>query len=624
MNLPATDATAPAPTQDRVARMTADQSPQIARNPHFTVRPRLHKLARLATVILLAPAVLGQTVDPPGNPALRAELTGLLRAGTPEAAVRHAQAALKKSPDDPGVRHEYVTLHLALARNWLAQHRYDACLTALQAILAAEPDHEQALALRRQIRAAHTDADSCADQLDQLLRLELFEAALDRAKALKSLRPDLAQTLAAPERAAWLGTADDHYLARNFNEAFALYEQVLAGRPDAPADVHTRWALSLALALSESDFSQAMDPNAAGRLLARAIDVLRKTDEPAISLIIGGLLAERAGQLLDAGRTYAEALGTPWKLPPADRRRETIAGLRRRAVRRLRGLYKTTPTHRREGLWIIALPNVWKQQQTPHFDVYARNDLIADRVAEALEYHYPRLANWLGVPTAETWEPRLEVRVHATQQDLHDSTATSGITFAVSRTRLRGDRVILRKLEVFQADPWLLGSTLPHELTHALLADAYRRATPPLAIDEGLALQAEPPARRLMYRRRLSGPLPSPGGLLTARGLPADVERFYARCDALTGWLLDRQGQRLSVAQESSPIPTLLAAFQAGLKTDWWTSFGWEAEPAMRADWQVWFAARRDPPRMPLMILVEPSPEHRKDAETPRPGADSP
>lgn len=68
--------------------MTAEQSPQIHRNPHFTVRPRLHKLARLATVILLTPAVLGQTVDPPGNPALRAELTGLLRAGTPEAAVR--------------------------------------------------------------------------------------------------------------------------------------------------------------------------------------------------------------------------------------------------------------------------------------------------------------------------------------------------------------------------------------------------------------------------------------------------------------------------------------------------------------------------------------------------------
>ena len=34
----------------------------------------------------------------------------------------------------------------------------------------------------------------------------------------------------------------------------------------------------------------------------------------------------------------------------------------------------------------------------------------------------------------------------------------------------------------------------------------------------------------------------------------------------------------------------------------------------MLADWHEWYAARSNPQRMPLMILVEPSPEHRRDA----------
>lgn len=545
---------------------------------------------------------------PPGDPALRAELTRLLRTGSPEKAIRRAQAALQQQPASRHVRHEYISLHLALAQNWLGANQYDAGLTALEAVLAVDPQHEQARAMCEQITAARAHADEYADQLEELIHLELFDAALDRVKELKVLRPAPAAELVPRGRAAWLGTADDHYLARNFNEAFALYENVLVLDAEAPAEVHSRWALSLALALAESDFSQPMDPNVAGRLLARAVDVLGQTNEPIVGLVIGGLLAERAGQLVDAGRTYAEALGEPWELPPTDRRRAQVARLRGAAVGRLRALYETTPTRRRTGSWAIALPNVWKHRQTARFDVYARNDLIAARVTEALEFHYPRLAKWLGVLAPEDWQPRLEVRVHASRPDLHAATGTQGITCAVSHTRLQGERVLLRKLEVCQTDPWLLSATLPHELTHAILADAYRRQTPPLAIDEGLALQAEPPARRLMYRRRLDGPRPEPAQLLVTRRPPADLEQFYAHCDALTTWLLDRRGGQLGPDARSTAIPALLAIFHDGVNQDWWQPCGWQTVAAMNTDWQVWFDARRNPPRMPLMILLEPSP----------------
>ena len=576
---------------------------------HSTARVPLLKATACMLGLWSAVAAFGQA----GDSRLRDELADFLRQGTPDAAIRRVQAALRLTPDDPNVRHEYVSLHLALARSWLAAGDYDACLAAVEAVRAVEPNSEPALALRQEIDAARARAGEYAERLDELLRIDLFEAALDRARELKRLRPDLAAALASREQAAWLGAADDHYLARNFHEAFALYEQVLATDPDASPGVCSRWAVSLALALAEEGFDEPMDPDAAGRLLARAIDVLRKTSEPIVGQVLGGLLAERAGQLIDAGRTYAEALGTPWELPPVDRRRERVAELRRQAVQRVRELYKVTPTRRREGMWTIALPDVWKQRQTPHFDVYARSDMIATRVAEALEYHYPLLAEWLGVSADRDWQPRLEVRVHATREDMQQATGTRGITHAVSHTRLKGDRVVLRKLEVFQGDQWLLSATLPHELTHALLADAHRRSVPPLAIDEGLALQAEPPARRLMYRRLLSGRPPAPATLLAAAQPPADLERFYAQADALTSWLLDRQGQRPSAAAQPSPVAAVIAALPAASQPEWWAHFGWAGEAEMLADWHEWYAARSNPQRMPLMILVEPSAEHRRE-----------
>ncbi|MGD8450197.1 MAG: hypothetical protein PVJ57_00125 [Phycisphaerae bacterium] len=590
---------------------TTPEAVPFTRNRHSTARSRRVLGAAALTLALLSSFAPAQE-PAAANLELRAELTRLLKAGSPDQAVRTAQQALQHHPDDPGVRHEYVALHLALARDWLAARQYDACLAALEAVLAVEPQNETALALRTRIREARARLDDQVSEVRELLRLELFDAALARLRESIALRPDLTESLQDDLRAAWLGAADDHYLARNFAEAFALYEEALARDGGAPADVHSRWVLSLALALSETDAAEPLDPNVAGELLARAIDVLRRTNEPVLGQVVGGLLAERAGHLVDAGRTYAEALGQTWELPPVDRRRETVAKLRRQAVARVRALYQVTPTRRREGEWTIALPDVWKQRRTPHFDVYARNDLIATRVAETLEYHYPRLAEWLGVPARDAWDPPLEIRVHATRDDLHTATGTQGITNAVSRTRLQGQRVLSRKLEVFQADPWLLSATLPHELTHALLHDAYLQNSPALAIDEGLALQAEPPARRLMYRRRLTGSPPAPAELLAATTTGADLERFYAQADALTSLLLDRQGSRPAAQTQPTPIPALLAALRTSPADKWWQRFGWSSEAQMSADWQTWFAARAAPPRMPLMIRVPPAPEHRQ------------
>ncbi len=584
-------------------------APSRSESAYFRVsRRRLKTLARVIVLTTSAVSMARPGGGADGTP-LRETLTRLVERGETARALRQAQQALREDPDNEAVRNEYIDLHHSLARTWLAERRFEDVLTAVEAILAIDPQHEAARRMQREIERARERSSEHLEETDLLLKLELFDAAIERLDALAALRPELADQLKRRRLAALAGAADDHYLARNFNEAFALYEKVLSERPDASSAVHSRWAISLALALSEGGFSEEADPNAAGRLLARAIDVLERTREPIIGQIVGGMLAERAGKYLDAGRTYAEALGERWALSPVDRRQAILARWRERAIAQARAIYEQTPTERRNGFWSIALPETWKHRQTEHFDVYARNDQVAQRVAAGAEFHYDGIRNWLGAAGSSDWSARCELRVHATQEALHTATGTGGITYAVSNVRTQGERVLQRRLDVFQGDPWLLSSTLPHELTH-LVRGAAREKLPPLAVEEGIALQAEPPARKLMYRRLLDRQPPDPQALLAVAKLPKNVEGFYAEAGALTSWLLMRAAGEGPTG--AAPIARVLELFAGGVPADWWATLGFKRERTMRGSWSEWYAARRAPHRMALMILVEPSAGLRK------------
>jgi tetratricopeptide (TPR) repeat protein len=458
--------------------------PVTGRHNHCTA-----PICRLKHPILLLLAATASLAcawqDQPGNPALRRELTHLIESGATEQAVARAQAALRRNPDDPSVRHEYVTLHLALARDWLSQRRLDDCLAAVGAVLAVEPGHSEALEIQAEVVAARERAACQTPEIDRLLRLELFESALERIGEVKALRPDLAKSLAGRERVGWRGAADDHYFAGNFHEAFALYEHLRSLSEKESQEISARWLMALALALSQQDPSHPLDRDACQRLRERARAVGSEADQPLAGYAIDGLLAEQAGQQRAAGRSYAAGLGIAWEVPPADESNAAVVKLRQQVMQRLNALYDADRVRPRDGAWAIVLPDVWKQRRTEHFDVYARNDLVAERVAEAAEFHLSGLCDWLGIPATEAWEPRCELRVHATAPDLHEATETVGVTRALTEMRVQGESVRLRKTNLCQDDPWLLSSALPHELTHILLADAYRGGALPLAINEG-------------------------------------------------------------------------------------------------------------------------------------------
>lgn len=561
--------------------------------------------ARAATAacvaLFLAAASLAQ--PPAGETTLREELLALVRAGETSAAIDRAQSALKSAPADASVRREYVDLHVSLARAWIAQRRFEAALAALEAAAAVEPDNPQAQRLLGELRDARQRADKCVEEVDRLLRLELFDAALDALRDAAALRPELAASLAPQRRAAWLGAADDHYLARNFSEAFALYEQLLAIDPDAPPQIRTRWRLAAALALAEQP-AEALPPDAAARLGARLRAAPGDSADARVAATIGALLAERAGRPVEAGRGYCDALGEAWSLPPADQRRARVDELRSRALVRLRETYGATPTQRRGGFWSTALPSVWKSRNTPHFEVHARNDLIAERVADALEHHFAGLSAWLGVEMDREWTPRCVVRIHATQAELHAATQTSGIAYSVSNTRWQDGRIVARTIDGFQGDPWLLAGTLPHEVARHVVTQKFPEQRP-LAVAEGVALQAEPPARRLLFRRLLNGDVPDAGALLATDAIPDSAETFAAHSDALVGLLILRAPADSGGAQP--PAATLLRTAFPAAAGEWWRAFGWQTADAWQRDWREWCAARGRPARMPLMIQAPAS-----------------
>ncbi len=149
---------------------------------------------------------------------------------------------------------------------------------------------------------------------------------------------------------------------------------------------------------------------------------------------------------------------------------------------------------------------------------------------------------------------------------------------------------------------------------YLLIAEACRQAGPPLVIDEGLALQAEPPARRLMYRLLLPTTPTDPTVLLSNTTVPVDTERFYAEAGVLAAWLLDALDARRN-ADDPPLVSLLLRSAAQAQNPDWWRSFGFDSAAAAGAAWQAWSAAQRDPPRMPLMIRAEPPADRRRQPE---------
>lgn len=193
----------------------------------------------------------------------------------------------------------------------------------------------------------------------------------------------------------------------------------------------------------------------------------------------------------------------------------------------------------------------WRLQETVHFRIYSAPEMPVSNnlasVCEELRGHLQQ--TWLGEKETD-WTPKCVVVVH---RSLRGYTARLGPGSATSSgcasIEFEDGKVSARRIDLrADAADWL-SAALPHELTHVLLADHFSGRQPPRWADEGLAILAEPDAKRTQRFRAFEKGLArnatySARDLLTLADYPdaSRREAFYWQSASLVAYLAEREG----------------------------------------------------------------------------------
>ncbi len=187
--------------------------------------------------------------------------------------------------------------------------------------------------------------------------------------------------------------------------------------------------------------------------------------------------------------------------------------------------------------------------ETPSFQIHCCTsaDQLRELAAACERLKARGQTMWLS-ESSESWQPRCEVVVHSTVGAYsHTLGPGSERTSGCSTVRLHQGRVAERRIDLrSDADGWL-SDTLPHELTHVVLADRFTQRRIPAWADEGISMLAESPdklQRRLNELRSViaAGRTLKLSQLVALENGPASAERaaFYGQSVTLAGLLLER------------------------------------------------------------------------------------
>lgn len=504
-----------------------------------------------ASILLFAASgALPATADPnrsnPTRPAnadsVRIQVTRLIKEGRIDDAVRTVQTALKNAPDDAAIRNEFIDLHLSLARGWLREERFDDVAKALTAILSVAPGQPDALRLQRAIDDARRSIPKRIDGAKRWIDIEWFEPAFNTFRQAIALSPENRDRWLDDYRAAAVGAGDDHYLTKNFHQAFYYYDaatQLDAERNrSSDATLAARWIQSAIHALSH-DADLVGYPQDHWKMIYQRAEKLRFAEDEPFRLIIAGLAYESAGQADRAAESYINAIGDK----NSRHRRDSVAALRSAALNSVRQYYDVGLTRRRIGLWQRHESGDWQTLDVGRFRVHHRNPAVAQRVEDALNFHFSRIAHrWAHDEAEIPWSQPADIYIHADADAFAVATEQPGNVTAVSHVQLQGDRVISKRIDAHQRDPLLLSSSLAHELAHLMAAELRRDRPLPPVIAEGIALDVEPACRHRQFAR-IFADLKHPASLtklLAAADAHPPETNFYAEAHRLTTVLLSR------------------------------------------------------------------------------------
>ena len=212
--------------------------------------------------------------------------------------------------------------------------------------------------------------------------------------------------------------------------------------------------------------------------------------------------------------------------------------------------------------------------RTTNFVVTGTTRRIARRFAERAEKHRQELAKaWLGRELPD-WSSPCRVDLQLTGGRLGGMS-----TFDFGNTSAAWSPVRIALTGPADA---ILGNSLPHEVTHTILADYFRRPLPRWA-DEGTAIlcEGQDVQRRFDRMAQEMGrrwELFRLDYLFGLRDYPPRIDVFYAEGYSVTRFLVDRKDR-----------PTFLTFLRIGMDGDWAAAakqcYGFESLDEMQAAW---------------------------------------
>lgn len=139
-------------------------------------------------------------------------------------------------------------------------------------------------------------------------------------------------------------------------------------------------------------------------------------------------------------------------------------------------------------------PPASQMLETPNFRIVALGPQpISRATGDACEKLRDQLVRrWMGSSSEGAWTPKCEIVLHASDSSyLREMGQGAGSTVAASLVERKHQKISLRRIDIRPRANWI-AATLPHELTHVVVADLTPSQPLPRWLDEGIAILADP------------------------------------------------------------------------------------------------------------------------------------
>jgi hypothetical protein len=219
--------------------------------------------------------------------------------------------------------------------------------------------------------------------------------------------------------------------------------------------------------------------------------------------------------------------------------------------------------------------NRWQVVESANFRVYGTSalDQIA-RLTQTCEEIRASLSNhWLGPSALPPWQPKCVIVLHPDEASYELAVHTSS-TSGSSCVDFAAGRVALRRIDLRADRNECFCDSLPHELTHVVLVDAFPCAPIPLWADEGLAMLGEREAQLMFHLAALrteahDQPSYRLAELFALASYPPQDRQaqFYEQSTSVVRWLVGRRAP-------GDFVPFLRTAQSAGYDSALRTHYG--------------------------------------------------